>query len=622
MAGIMQPRDVPTSGPLKPKDARARRSAWTSASAFLRDTAWLIRDSVGRYPWQSALVVVLHFLGQVFQIRALVWAVSYAGRLDGSKSMTFFGKEWIPSQSYTLLAIVGASVLVTLVVSSVLVYGSQVLVARLVRRYEATCTMEALRAFASSAGLRSLQDGSSRDRGWLLGLVTKDTRYCGRALNDILRALVPALTGLGALGVMFYLDWVTTLIVLFVMILVAPLYLLVHRRGSKSMKGIQRFASRDTIAKSEAIQRLDSTMIPVRESVFWLRRAVDGLRNRAYMSCYEGRLRAAYESLFIGDLHLAMFIFLVLVSYGWSVLGGRAPRLNILYYVVMLRYALGSLRALGKHSTNLVMFHSCFQRYVRFMQELRPGAARTPALPDRPAPLLIEPRDSPEGSLSRLAMQPGRPVSVIGPFELSRLNLPRIVAAMLWHHPERVDEALQKAAFAKQDYPPIRYSLRESLGAENVKPDGTAAQQHREAILRGLRLDRSIKEDEWYKIPAVTRFLCSCFEAIDSDSQWMFLDQKGFQKLSPPERQWLLNACSGRYILVFWDRLPDKLNGGVSEHYAVIGGGRVGFIGRCDEYESVRPRLLALAQKDARRAAGSAPSDDEADFCADDVDSL
>jgi len=340
------------------------------------DTWWVVRDCAHRHGGRVFLVVALGVAGQLLMIAAIasavlfVQAVQQGGTIDLSRRVP--GLEFTTGISVdaesslaTLIAVIGV-LFTVVVVSALFQWWSRALGAHIVRRYEDDCTRRALHRLGEAlARTPAAERDATADRALkrsLLKLVTRDTRYCGRVANEAVLAATPALTAVGAVAVLLWLGWVPLVVLFAVILAVSPLYVRVNRRGMQAMIQLQTRARADALAKSEVIrQALESPRAPATED-----EAPDDPQTKLYLDAYETRLKMAHASLLVGNILFAAALCAILLFYG--LFHGRGIGPGVVLYLIGLQYLMFSLRSIGKHVTNISVYHPSFSRYVQFMR--------------------------------------------------------------------------------------------------------------------------------------------------------------------------------------------------------------------------------------------------------------
>jgi len=350
------------------------------------DTAWVVQDCARRHAVRIVLSIGLGTLGQLTMLGAVAGAFAYvqAVQTEGPVALRDLGMGPLripaslsidPSSSpATLVALLGG-VFVVLLVAALLQWSSKSVGANIVRRYEDDCTRSALNKLSealSASSHRALANDRTMKRS-LLKLLTRDTRYCGRAANEAILAATPALTAAATLAFLLTIGWVPLVVLMGAIILVAPLYVRVNRRGMQSMSRLEILSRRDALIKADVIKKvLESGKGPSEGAA-----VLDNSNTQRYLNEYETRLKMAHASLFVGNILFAAAICTTLLFFG--LFHGRGIGATLVIYLVGLQYLMYSLRTLGKHITNMSVYHTAFGRYVQF---IRTGSLAGLELPD------------------------------------------------------------------------------------------------------------------------------------------------------------------------------------------------------------------------------------------------
>ncbi|MEX1088421.1 MAG: hypothetical protein WEC36_04280, partial [Phycisphaeraceae bacterium] len=389
------------------------------------DMLWLTRDAARRFPAGIVGALAAQVTGQMLFAGALTQVVLYVRAVERGKHYALPKSIPIEMSGTTLALAAAGAALLLFGASASLSFWGRLISTRLVRRYEDTCAKACLEAVAIGSWPISDIGQPLTDRQ-LLRMLTKDVRYCGRAVDELIGAITPLFTMLISFATLVYLDWRLSLVLLLMTAVGAPAYMMVNRRGRKSMRAIERYASEDTLLKQELIGRSKIETSPAALSSHAAQELLDHDSHRHYLDGYEFRLRAAHSSIYVSNLLFATVFCVLLLYFGLLAPTAEGAGYSILAFVLAAQYFLVSVRGVAKSGANLSMFHESFCRVSRFLSRTQ-GTRRTAAatLGDS-IRVTAEPLPGLE-SLGDIQVRRGSPVAVIANQPLTRMACTSVV---------------------------------------------------------------------------------------------------------------------------------------------------------------------------------------------------
>lgn len=584
-------------------------------SAFIINTRWLITDSLYRHKGATFQTLALQFFGQVSQIAGLGLSIGYANAVLSGTTLTILDREFVVHGSLNNLLPVVAIASIMLFGSALLAMRGKVCLVRLVRDYEADCTRRALRVFAYSSGFQIPKDPQIDDERTILRLLTKDSRYCGRALNEILLAVIPAVVGLVAFVAIVALDWRPSLIVVFLLALTAPLYLRINRRGAESMELIEQLARTDALIKSDAIRQANNLSIPFHDDDAWIDRILGNETATRYLDAYEYRLRAAHMSIFVGSLLLAGTVSVTLLFAGLQAMQEPAAGATLSMFLLALIYLLASIRSVGKNITNLSIFHLSFGRLIDFLKSAE-SPSKSPAPENDRDEHELRVKALIHGSLETVTIRRGEPISVIAPDSpMTRLSLQRILDSIL--APAESSRYCDHAVIrVRSDSGPLSDDWsRELEDAMAIPHEHTGVSHSRFAVTlrHQLESDRlgATSGQSWRTLPPTSRFLLNWIAALDRQPNWLWLDQKPFRKLTATARDDMIESSRRQFLLLAYTHIPDRMPSCMGDDYILFRDGEPTFIGKQASYDTQRRLLHGNGLNRIRSSESSLPDVDE-----------
>lgn len=559
-------------------------------------------DAGRQWPGRIGAALGLTLTGQILQLAALAVTMLTITAVLRGKPLCLY--QWClhVEQSRLVFALVEICAGLGLIAAGGITLIGKLVTISLVRKYETYCALRVMTRF--SEGYPNIDSSNSSSVATqeksLVVAITKDVRYCGRALLELLLAMPSAVIAVTALAVLMGLYPAPSIAVVFVLSGFFPAYAWVNRRGANSMMDIERTARADTLARQIALQRLLRISVAPGSASSWVRRAVEQPHAAEHLRAYEARLQSPHISIFLGSVQLATVLVVVVVFFGARMLsGGGLDGGTAWKYVLALMYFLGSLRSLGKHGTNLVIFHSSFSRYLTLLHSMQPNQTKEKdAAFQEETPVELRIDRSPPGSIDRVPLLPGQLIAVISPLPLTRVSLADIVRSLFHGNPSLQRRVLNSAAIVGSQYPPTDGSLAESLGFVDSTESSEEPKEYPAESIEALRRElcetlpwnpaEPIDSKRWKQIDSRTRFLFAFLAALEKKPKWLFLEPEEFQAMEEERRERIVSLCRNCVILPVYDQPPDTLPDGMGRYFAVLSKERVEFLGRQCEYSRIR----------------------------------
>ena len=130
------------------------------------------------------------------------------------KILSCLDSEFQTRSSFGLLFICGIGVLLSLLLSAWLIYFSRTKGLILRRKYEEFCSKRILSLFGSSLKVWAPPDQRFSDSSVIFRLARTDSRNIGRVLWILLDTIIPVMTLLISVGVLFYTNTPLTFLML------------------------------------------------------------------------------------------------------------------------------------------------------------------------------------------------------------------------------------------------------------------------------------------------------------------------------------------------------------------------------------------------------------------------
>ena len=208
---------------------------------------------------------------------------------------------------------------------------------------------------------------------------------------------------------------------------------------------------------------------------------------------------------------------------------------------------------------------------------------------------------------------------------LNRYTLGFLTDCILGHSVEKTKTALESMWFVTADYEFLQNrSLRESLGfSEKYTTDDL----QKDLTKMGLwdkynaqmpdNLDTSLSPDIWRRIDPGLKFSLALLNALQSNCQWIMIEEKGLRTLPDSARDYILDRCSDKIItIVFFQDHAAAGNYG-EEVIAAMGHGEIIGLGSIEWFrrnqDAIKEIQMPEYNKNAEKGADDFDLDDDLD---------
>lgn len=193
-------------------------------------------------------------------------------------------------------------------------------------------------------------------------LLARAPHYLGRITLTVYRATIPGIAAAAALVLMFVLKPLLTLAVLLLLVPFVPLYFIVARRGSRSVRDMMATARAHALERrSVAAPEPDEDGAPA------------GSASEEYLGAYRRRLTALFEGTLVSGLAIGSAIA---VMGAWFVFdhasGTLAPGIAVFYALLARQFGSGLL-SVGALTTQLGIFHPYVECAIPVLLRRTPG---------------------------------------------------------------------------------------------------------------------------------------------------------------------------------------------------------------------------------------------------------
>lgn len=587
---------------------------------------WLMGDSIWRFRKESFLILFTNFIGVSFQVWTIGLAIYYAKAMQSGSTIKLLRYEFNARTSNVFLILCGLSILFSLLIAAWAIYFSKSRGLTLRRKYEEFCTKRIFLHFGSGFKIGTPLEQDFSDDKIIVRLAIRDSRFCSRALWMILDTVIPLVTFMVAIATLLYINALLTLLNFTLMGVSAIFLYKVSVYAARNSSSLEKFAKRTSREYLRIAQRQKALNVSTHENEQWLEKTFfssGAIKN--FHDAYEGRLRSLEYSQLISNIVFALAIFLILLIMGRSIISEGKGWGELIVYLIALRFMLTNMRQVNRKATGINRLYPQIRRYFQFLSAtvITP---KTGAVP--PASYIIVPTTTHpaiEGSLEYGALKAGSRMGLLSTVTLNRYTLGFLTDCILGHSAEKTKTALESMWFVTADYEflPNR-SLRESLGfSEKYTMDDL----QKDLTKMGLwdkynaqmpdNLDTSFSPDIWSIIDPDLKFSLALLNALQSNCQWIMLEEKGLRTLPDSARNYILDRLSDRIAVIVSSEDLTSIGLYQEDIVAVIVQGKVIGLGYIDWFKKNQDIIEGIFNQNKRKFLDKDGSDIDLD---DDLD--
>ncbi len=520
---------------------------------------WMIFDSVWRFRGVVTLILITGFLGVTFQVAAIGQAIRYAKLLESGEIVRFLGYEFEPRTSWELLLALGGGILFSLLISAWLIYYSRTNTNKLCRQYEEFCAKRILVICSSNMRFLMEPEGTHCDERDFLKLSRTDSRYCGLILRLILNAIIPAITFVLAFVVLLCINYLLTLLIMFIVFISSGFLYKVNIAGARSTSMMEKNSAKAALEYNRIIQQQKGISVPIQDNGEIFRSLFSSKNVKQYLNAYEGRFKAVESSQFVSNILIAVSTFVIFVVLGSRIIFEGEGWGRLIVYLVALRYGLTNLKQCSRSITSINRFYHQVRRYFYFLDNTETVLRVKSPLPSK---YTIKVSSEPlKDSLESWDISQGDRIGLMSLVELNRYTVAGLTDGLLGHLSKAANNALSSMCFVTSRYEMLLgHTLRASLGLpRSLKWNEFCVEMENIGLRERIKdsigsLDKQITQKDWDQTDSDIKFALALFAALKSDCQWVMLEEEGLRSLSGPVRKYLLSRLSGRITVVVYNR--------------------------------------------------------------------
>ena len=338
---------------------------------YLRSLGWVLRDGGGRFARPTFAIALVNLVGVVTGAVSLGGIVALAKHAGQPEPIRIAGMEINLADDIANLLLYATALAIIGLLSGLCLFATERMIMSVTRRYEKFNGQRILRLLNDPqyrGWTDLLQAPVGRSIGRLLG---SGSRYTAYALRDMLRAILPIMTFVFAVSVLFWIDvWITLALAPVVIAYLLPLYFInlkvariqqeYRTLGPQVRRGIMRGVRDYTRAAR------DSRNPPLGSDLF------DSDSFSRFSRLHYSRMLASKRVHFLNTI-FAMLCLLALITY-FSIANRMfdRPWSDLLAYVIALRFTVTALRSV---STIFVLFSRFLPEYRGYAMAVE-GAQR------------------------------------------------------------------------------------------------------------------------------------------------------------------------------------------------------------------------------------------------------
>ena len=322
----------------------------------------IIKDILHTYPKQIVYYCFLHIIGYLcglFGVAILARSVHTitttqmpqfrfdTSNIDAHELVRFvFHHPFFYDYAPLLVGII-------VIIGGGVIYKSKKLLVNMAVGYEKKCGLKTLKNLHTSA----------EDSKFILKILTKDCRFCGRALFDLVLTLPIIMSTLISLTVIMFLSPPLGIIVILCCAVTMFVYPFLAKANFENSRKLEDFGRIDALAKQRLVTSRSNTdfNIDYHIDAYFRHSSEANDHYNAYMS----RLVAPHKTILLGVYTSAVILFMMV----WLVHHGYINLSTTFILVFLLQFTLNGVKSILKGGMNVFMFQPYFSRYFDFIKD-------------------------------------------------------------------------------------------------------------------------------------------------------------------------------------------------------------------------------------------------------------
>lgn len=564
--------------------------------SFLR---WFIPDSLWRNPALNFAILLSGFLGVAFQVKVFGLVIYFTRQFSTGEVIKIAEYSLDPRSSYELLGVVSLAVVLLLLFSTGCIFFSRRSIFRMGRIYEEFCAQRAFFLLGQSADVFSTKDNDSGGDSYILRLVRSDSRYCNRILCMLLSLIIPAITLIAALGILFYIEPFLTLIISLLSVIFTYYQYKVSMKAAGHSIQFEKLAPAANREYKAMIQHFKHQSIDHSNQVVVNHMFSTGPVKRQ-LDAYEGRLQSVVSSQLVSGIFMAGGVGLIILVMGFGIIKEGSGWGRLFIYIVALRFAMTNLQSTFSTLTSINRFYPQVRRYCYFIQSFA-QEDREQYLPVESYSLQLTPDNLEKklpGTLQRLSVGSGSRLALVTRTYINRYSLADLVKKMLGEGDDSIKSALYSMQFASlsQNFPhmTLRDTLGLGIGATWADLEDWFA--NKALYLKAQQLlsdsfDNIMDAKKWEVVNPKIKFILSLISARQSESRWIIVEAKGLKRLGTEQAKFYMDLFQDRIVVIVFTENFERVGSHGEHHVAVSGNVGLLGLGSLEWFASVRDRV-------------------------------
>lgn len=541
-------------------DRHSGRTDFSGQYQRYRETLlWIVTELIRVDKKRTFLATSFNVLGGLLKAGALALLLYYASMMERAAPINLLGSSWDPRSEavfYTAIFIA----LLLLVCGALAVYFSNHVINVLTIDFASHCSKTIL---CASGGRPARNPDPSHERfhpGVKKG-VTNITMLA-RGVKPVLQVSNPLAILVYSVIVLLYLNSLVTLMVL---LLALTSLLFQYKVNFKSVQNESawlecRRAGNKSLGNLFSGLALTPKIYSSRAE--WIEREYNHSAISDFLQRYYQRVIAQPRSALVGDMLLAILLFLVVGYMGSQALAGKIGWTHFLAYLLFARISLLAFRGLLVSLTGFARYYPHIRRVFEFCSSLE-----TPACRDV-VPLVIAARGKDKiGDSKRIKVNPGDPLCIISRVPLTRFNLYAFIDVIAGRDIQANNLLCAETACISRGFSAIPGGSVNELVAI---PDGASAEfiaarynqiglAYKPGVTDG---DALLSAAAWKTLPRQTRARLLLEQACDPAVRLVLADAAVVAECGAVYLQQWYETVSGKLIGIVSDDvyMPEELN--------------------------------------------------------------
>jgi ABC-type multidrug transport system fused ATPase/permease subunit len=517
---------------------------------------WILKDGLFKYKFRVTATILAGSASGLLQASAVGQAIYYAKLLEKGESISFLGQQFDPRTSVALVACVSGGVLLTLLLAATMEFYSRRQAIRINGLYEDFCSKRALETVAKYQVLHNSDKNQVvLDEKIVRRICHADSRLSGRSLRTLLGAVAP-LTQLTVYTVIiFYVDYIATLAVIFFTIL-AVFFLFKINQSATSGSRLYEQSGPEAMSEKTMILNQICTISQFCDTRDWIDRAYETGQIKTNINAYENRLAVIERSRFVTGILTAVIIGAAIGYFGIRSLVMGSSWGALLAYIFILVRSMKLLVQLSTIMTAVNCFYPQVKRYREFIIHSR--IEMQPDLND-PALCPISTRSIAQGAIPEseksCIFQQGHRYLLFSPILPNRYSLSFIFRGLFTE--DKVANILANTCFVAKKNAIPSVPLRDFLQLPENTTQMTFLDEIRQSGIESKHLadfpdslDAPLSVEQWNGLDIVLKYVISLEAVRRSHYAWALVDEHVFKSLPSKVQDFYLDQLKDRTLII------------------------------------------------------------------------